>query len=167
MPVQAGSDAVSTATTRVQVWFSNDRLNKDPMDCKAVFPLERRVPRTQAVATASLRELFAGPTPGETAKGYRSVFSPASAGLLRSVHIGRGTAYVDLHDLSQELSGATASCGAAEFQAQVSRTLMRFPTIRRVIYAFDGKPSAFYDWMNESCGPVNDDCDPRPFGGSR
>jgi len=164
MPVQASSDAATAGTTRVQVWFSNDRLNKDLMDCKAVFPVERRVPRTLAVAAASLRELFAGPTPEETVAGYRSVFSTTSAGLLKSVHIRDGTAYVDLHDPVQELSGATASCGAAEFQSQVSQTLLRFHTISRVIYAFEGKPRDFYGWMNESCGPANDNCDPQPFG---
>jgi hypothetical protein len=154
-------------TTRVVVWFPNDRLNPDPQDCRAVFPVERRVPRTLAVAAASLRELFAGPTPEEAAAGHRSVFSAATAGLLKHVHIRSGTAYVDLHDLGESMSGATSSCGAAEFQAQVARTLQRYPTIDRVIYAFDGNPRAFYEWMNESCGPANDDCDPRPFGGRR
>lgn len=163
----ATAAAPPAGTTRVRVWFSNDRLNPDPQDCRAVFPVERRVPRTLAVAAASLRELFAGPTPAEAAAGYRSVFSAATAGLLRQVHIRKGTAYVDLHDLGESMAGATSSCGAAEFQAQVARTLQHYPTIDRVVYAFDGDPRAFYAWMNESCGPANDDCDPRPFGGRR
>lgn len=157
----------ATGTLRLQVWFSNDRLNPDPIDCKAVFPVERQVPKTLGMASASLRALFAGPTPAEAAAGYRSVFSPASSGLLRGLHIRKGTAYVNLHDQGQILAGATSSCGAAEFQAQVSRSLKRYPGIERVIYAFDGKPQSFYEWMNESCGPANDDCDPRPFGASR
>jgi spore germination protein GerM len=158
----AGGNAVP-ATTRLQIWFGNQRLNPDPTNCKAVFPVERRVPRTRAVATASLRELFAGPTPEETAAGYRSPFSGASAGFLKRIHIRGGTAYVDLNDLRQQLSVATSSCGAADFQAQVSRTLLQLPSIRRVIYAIDGEPRVFYDWMNESCGPQNDNCDARPF----
>jgi len=157
----------TTGTLRLQLWFSNDRLNPDAMDCRAVFPVERRVPMTRGVAAATLRALFAGSTPAEAAAGYRSVFSPASAGLLKGVHIRNGTAYVDLHDLSQGLSGATSSCGAAEFQAQVLRSLQSYPSIERVIYAFEGKPRSFYEWMNESCGPVNDNCDPRPFGAGR
>ncbi len=157
----------TTGTLRLQLWFSNDRLNPDPMDCKAVFPVERRVPMTRGVAAATLRALFAGPTPQEAATGYRSVFSAASAGLLKAVHIRDGTAYVDLHDLGEQLSAATASCGAAEFQAQVSRSLQRYPSIRRVVYAFDGQPRRFYDWMNEACGPANDNCDPQPFRARR
>jgi hypothetical protein len=120
---------------------------------------------TRGVAAATLRALFGGPTPEETVAGYRSVFSSASSNLLRSVQVRNGTAYVDLHDLSQVLSGATSSCGASEFQAQVSRSLKRFPTITRVIYAFEGKPRSFYEWMNESCGTANGDCDPKPFSG--
>jgi len=166
-PAQAAGATTEPGTTRLQVWFGNQRLNPDPTNCKAVFPIERRVPRTLAVARASLRELFVGPTPEEEAAGYRSPFSGASANLLKNIHIRDGTAYVDLNDLRQELSVATSSCGAAEFQAQVSSTLLQFPTIRRVVYAIDGEPRVFYEWMNESCGPQSDDCDARPFGRRR
>lgn len=162
-PVIAADERPQAGLISLQLWFSNDRLNPDAMDCRAVFPVERQVAMTRGVAAATLRALFAGPTPEEAAAGYRSVFSTASANLLRGVHIRNGTAYVDLHDLSQVLSGATSSCGASEFQAQVSRSLKRFPNIKRVIYAFEGKPRSFYEWMNESCGPANDGCDPRPF----
>jgi spore germination protein GerM len=162
----AGQTAqVETASMRVLVYFSNDRLATDPTDCAAVFPVERSVPRTTAVATAALRELFRGPTPAEQALGFRSFFSAATAGLLRDIRIDGGTAYVNLHDLRAELSGATSSCGAAEFQSQVSRTMLQFPTVKRIIYAIDGEPRTFYEWMNESCRSANDNCDPRPFKG--
>ena len=164
LPVIAADGRPQAGSLSLQLWFSNDRLNSDAMDCRAVFPVERQVAMTRGVAAATLRALFAGPTPEEAAAGYRSVFSTASSNLLRGVHIRSGTAYVDLHDLSQVLSGATSSCGASEFQAQVLRSLKRFPNIKRVIYAFDGKPRSFYEWMNESCGPANEGCDPRPFG---
>ena len=164
LPVIAADGRPQAGSLSLQLWFSNDRLNPDTMDCRAVFPVVRQVARTRGVAAATLRALFAGPTPEEAAAGYRSVFSMASSNLLRGVHIGNGTAYVDMNDLSQVLSGATSSCGASEFQTQVSRSLKRFPNIKRVIYAFEGKPRSFYEWMNESCGPANDGCDPRPFG---
>jgi Sporulation and spore germination len=167
LPAIAADPRPATSPLRLQLWFSNDRLNPDPMDCRAVFAVERRVPMTRGVAAATLRALFAGPTPEESVAGFRSVFSPASAGLLKGVFIRNGTAYVDLHDLGEVLSGATSSCGAAEFQAQVSRSLQRYPSVERVIFAFEGQPRRFYEWMNESCGPRNDDCDPRPFGARR
>lgn len=163
--VMAADERPAAGMLSLQVWFSNDRLNPDTMDCRAVFPVERRVPMTRGVAAATLRALFAGPTPDEAAAGYRSVFSPASSALLKSLHIRNGTAYVDLHDLGEVLSGATSSCGASEFQAQVSRSLKRYRGITRVIYAFEGKPRSFYEWMNEACRPANDHCDARPFSG--
>ena len=119
LPVIAVDRRASASSLSLQLWFSNDRLNPDPMDCRAVFPVERRVVMTPGVAAVTLRALFAGPTPEEAAAGYRSVFSTASSSLLRGIHIRNGTAYVDLRDLSQILSGATSSCGASEFQAQV------------------------------------------------
>ena len=159
------STATAPATTRLQVYFNNDRLARDPADCSAVFPVPRTVPKTSGVATAALQQLFAGPMPAEREAGYRSFFSPATAGLLKNVRIHNGTAYVNLLDLRASLSGATSSCGAAEFQSQVERTLRQFPTVRRVIYAIDGEPRTFYEWMNEPCGPTNDDCDAKPFRG--
>lgn len=165
LPAFASDPPRAAGSLSVRVWFSNDRLNPDPTNCRAVFPVDRQVPATRAVAAATLRTLFAGPTPQEAAAGYRSVFSPASSNLLKSVQIRKGTAYVDLHDLGETLSGATSSCGASEFQAQVAASLKRYPAVKRVIYAFDGNPRSFYDWMNESCGPANDDCNPRPFSG--
>ena len=113
LPAMTADQSATAGMLRLQLWFSNDRLNPDPMDCRAVFAVERQVPVTAGVAGATLRALFAGPTPHEAAAGYRSVFSPASAGLLRAVYIRKGAAYVDMHDLSQVMSGAASSCGAA------------------------------------------------------
>jgi spore germination protein GerM len=160
---ESDGDAAEPSSTRLLVYFSNDRLAGDVTDCTAVFSVERVVPKTTAVASAALRELFGGPVPAEREAGYRSFFSAPTAGLLKDVRVQGNTAYVDLHDMRAVLSGATSSCGAAEFQSQVSHTLLQFPTIRRVIYAIDGEPSIFYEWMNESCGTANDNCDARPF----
>ena len=99
----------------------------------------------------------------ERADGYRSPFSAASAGLLRRVLIEHGTAYVNLNDPRALLDGATSSCGAAEFQTQVERTLRQFPTVRRVILAIDGEPRRFYEWMGQDCDLSNDQCDAGPL----
>ncbi len=106
---------------------------------------------------------MAGPSDGERAAGYRSPFSAATAGLLKRMRIEHGTAYVDLHDPRALLAGATSSCGAAEFQMQVERTLRQFPTVRRVILAIDGEPRAFYAWMGQDCDSSNDHCNAVPF----
>jgi spore germination protein GerM len=159
----AGAALAQRDTTHLLVYFSNARLATDPADCAAVFARDRDVPHTGAVATAALQQLFAGPTPAEKAMGWRSPFSASTAGLLKSVRVRDGTAYVDLHDLRGELAGATSSCGAAEFQSQVQRTLRQFPSIQRVVIAIDGQPRTFYEWMNEDCGSANGRCNAAAF----
>lgn len=150
-------------TTSFDVYFHNDALAADASDCTAVFPVHRVVPQTQAVASEALRSLFGGPNTEERGAGYRSFFSSDTAGLLKRLRIGHGTAYVDLEDPRDLLAGATSSCGAAEFQSEISTTLRQFPSVERVIFAIEGDPRAFYAWMGEPCGPANDDCDPQPF----
>ena len=154
---------VAAATTELRVYFNNAQRAGTEADCAIVFALPRQVPKTEGVAAAALRQLFAGPTDGERAAGYRSPFSAATAGLLTRIHIEHGTAYVDLHDPRAHLAGVTSSCGAAEFGAQVERTLRQFPTVRRVILAIDGEPQRFYEWMGHDCDLTNDHCDAAPF----
>ncbi len=155
LPAQAAS---------VQLFFSPPAAPQGPEDCARVAPLRRELPPgTTAVATASLRLLFAGPSEAERAAGWRSPFSAATAGWLQRLVIRQGTAYVDLSDLRQELSGATSGCGAAELRAQMDRTLLQFKSVRRVRYAIDGDPRAFHEWLGEDCGAANGHCDPRPF----
>lgn len=150
-------------TTRFVVFFHNDKLSTNPTDCTVVFPVERTVPRTKAVAAAALNSLFSGPTAEEQGAGYRSFFSGATTGLLKGVRVKSDTAYVDLYDLRSTLSGATSSCGAAELQSQIVRTLRQFPSIQRVRFAIEGNPQTFHEWVNEACSRANDYCNPKPF----
>jgi len=145
------------------VYFNNARLAATTDDCAMVFEVRREVPKTLGVAAAALRQLFAGPSEAERASGYRSPFSPATAGLLKHVFVVDGTAYVDLNDPRTLLPGSTSSCGAAEFNAAIERTLRQFPTVSRVILAIDGDPKVFYAWMEQDCDATNDRCDSAPF----
>jgi hypothetical protein len=172
----AAPAAPVAATTTLRVYFNNAPraaaeggvgvgvgIGLGVGDCATVFALPRELPRTAAVATAALRQLFAGPTEAERAAGYRSPFSAATAGLLRRVLIEHGTAYVDLNDPRELLPGVTSSCGGAEFHTQIERTLRQFPTVRRVILAIDGEPRRFYEWMGQDCDLSNDHCDAAPL----
>lgn len=161
--VLAAAGHAAAATSTLRVYFNNAQRAATESDCAIVFERPRQVPRTEGVAAAALRQLFAGPDEAERASGYRSPFSAATAGLLKRVFIEHGSAYVDLNDLRAELAGATSSCGAAEFQTQVERTLRQFPTVRRVILAIDGEPRRFYEWMGQDCDLSNDHCDAAPF----
>ncbi len=149
--------------TRFNVYFNNDDLTDGKTVCDAVFPLARSSPSTTHAASAALEALFLGPTPEERLRGYRSFFSERTVGLLKRLKIEAGTAYVDLQDRRRELAGATSSCGSAEFFSQILRTLGEFPSIDRVIFAIEGNPEVFYDWMELECDRSNDNCDPGPF----
>jgi spore germination protein GerM len=157
----------AAANITLRVYFNNAQRAGTDDDCAIVFERTRQVPRTEAVATAALQQLFAGPTEAERAAGDRSPFSAATAGLLKRVHIDHGTAYVDLHDLRAQLPGATSSCGAAEFGMAIERTLRQFATVRRVILAIEGDPRRHADWMGQACDLRNDHCDASPFRAAR
>jgi spore germination protein GerM len=155
--------AVRAGTVELRVYFNHAQRAGTVDDCAIVFPVARPVPSTEGVATAALRQLFAGPTEAERAQGYRSPFSATTADLLKRLRIEHGTAYVDLNDLRAQLPGASSSCGAAEFGMQVERTLRQFPSVRRVILAIDGEPRRFYEWMGQDCDSSTDHCDAVPF----
>ena len=87
----------------------------------ALVPVVVYVPQTQAVATAALTRLLAGPP-----AGYRSEL-PASA-TLKSVAVSNGAATADI-------APAALSRGA---EAQVVYTLTQFPTVQSV----DGRTRA-------------------------
>lgn len=149
----------------IKVYFDNKELNPNMEDCNKVFPVEREIPRTKAVATAVLIELFRGPTEQEKEQGYTSFFSWKTRDILKSVQIEDGTAYLNLKDLRPMVPEAGSSCGSEQFKAQVEQTLKQFPAVDNVTYAINGSPRTFYEWMQAGCTEENNYCDPTPFVG--
>jgi hypothetical protein len=150
-------------TMTIKVYFNNINFNPNLEDCSKVYSLNRIIPKTVEVAKAALKELFKGPTEEEKSQGYTSWFSKETQDILKSVKVKNGTAYVDLKDLRQMIPNASTSCGSAEFFAEVEATLQQFPTVDKVIFAIDGKPATFYEWMQIGCYEENDFCDETPF----
>ena len=88
------SAAPSEPTTMiVTLYFTNTILDPGVTDCSQVYAVHRTVPASKDVLTATLRELLAGPTAAEAAKGYGSWFSPATAEALISAKVSGTTAY--------------------------------------------------------------------------
>ena len=144
----------------VVIYFPN--FKKDPKRrCRRVYPVRRTVPHSIMIATASLHELFAGPTEQEREAGYHSVFSPASADLLKGIKIENKTAYVNLKDFRTTLSDVSTTCAGLSFLAQMDWTLKRFRTVERTVYAIEGKPKDFYTFLGRGCGGTR--CDEKPF----
>lgn len=153
-------------TMTVEVYFNNANLNPNSQDCNKVYPLDRKVIKTLGVAKASLEELFKGPTEEEKSQGYSSLFSQRTKDILKSVKVENNTAYVDLLDIRQVIPNASASCGSAQFLAEIETTLKQFGSVKKVIIAIDGKPSTFYEWIQMGCSQENDFCDETHFSSS-
>lgn len=146
----------------VKVYYANLSLNKS-QDCSLVYPVSRKIERTEAVATVSLSELFKGPTEIEKGEGYSSFFSKETEGILKSVKVLDKTAYVDLTDIRKIIPNASSSCGGSQLLSQMESTLKQFPTVERVIFAIDGDPGPFYEWLQLGCSLENNNCDKSPF----
>lgn len=131
------------ATTVVSIFAPRGSVG---LDCARVRPLPRTV-RKPAVLTGAVRALLAGPTAAERRRGYGGWFSAKTAGLLRSVRLVRGVAYVDFRDFSRLIPNASSSCGSALLLAQLDSTARQFPSVRRAVYSFDGSATSFYAWL--------------------
>ena len=110
-PTDTSTTTVPAETTALRVYFLRDDL---------VWPVARQVEETEAVATAALQELFAGPSSAEQQDLVLSTAVPEGVEL-HSLDIENGVAAVHLSD---ELTGAAL--------AQVVHTLTQFPTVESV-----------------------------------
>ena len=158
-----------TGEEKVSLFYSNENLfSEGTSDCRLVYPVERTIDRTKLFdssyrekADAVLRMLFEGPTSGEKSEGYSSPFSDQTAGILNTVRVWQGTAYVDLTDLRSVIPNISASCAGVQFFSQIDKTLMQDGKVNKVIYAINGSPEVFYEFMQYGC--QDNVCDPTPF----
>jgi spore germination protein GerM len=159
----SGAAAEPSGTITLTLYFGNTEMNPGLLDCSQVYSVERVIPAVSDTAEAALLQLFAGPTEKERTEGYVSTFSAATRSILKSVRIQEDTAYVNLVDIRPLLSSVSSSCGSSAFFAEVENTLREVAPVTRVIYAIDGEPSAFYEWVQLGCSADNDYCDSSPF----
>lgn len=97
--------------------------------------VERTLPYTQAVATAALNALLAGPTAEEQAT-WPAISSAIPAGTtLNGVSVAGGVAKVDL---SSEFESGGGTFSVTARLAQVVYTLDQFPTVDAVEFYIDG-----------------------------
>lgn len=124
----AATEPTGTVPTSVslEVWF---------LDGEQLVRQTRSLEATPLVATAAMKALLAGPSPGELAAGLGTSV-PAGTKLL-GISIKKGVATVDL--TSQYQSGGGSLSMKARL-AQVVYTLTQFPTVRAVLFHLDGEP---------------------------
>jgi germination protein M len=129
-----GGNAVPSATRNVKVYFMNDRLDPE-VTCVKVFPVTREIEDTPGVARAALETLLGGPSAEEEKDGYRTLINPGV--VIRSIAIENGIAKVDFDmTLEKEVGG---SCRVSAIRAQLTETLMQFPTVKSVILSVEGR----------------------------
>ena len=158
-----GAAAEPSSAITLTLYFGNTEMNPGMLDCSKVYPVERAVPAALDTAEAALLQLFAGPTEKEMTDGYVSTFSTATRSILKSVSIEEDTAYVNLVDVRPILTSVSSSCGSSAFFAGVENTLKGVAPVTRVIFAIDGEPAPFYEWVQVGCSADNDYCDGSPF----
>ncbi|MEP6703186.1 MAG: GerMN domain-containing protein [Acidobacteriota bacterium] len=142
----SGVFAQKAQTMTIKVYFHSDKIDPEWNDCKKVYPVARIIPETPGVATAALQAFLKGPTQTEE-KEFSGFSAPETNGILKSVKVKNGGAYVNLtKSVYEQMGNATTSCGGGFFSG-VDATLMQFPTIKKVYYAIEGNTNDFYEWV--------------------
>lgn len=122
-------------TQTIQVFFSNQREGGN--NCQAVFPVIRTINRTETIGRAALEELLKGPTQKEISQGFNTNIPVNTR--IQNLTIQNGVARVDFNQALDQ--GVGGSCRAAAIRAQITQTLLQFPTVDRVIISINGNTS--------------------------
>ncbi len=118
----------------IKVYFNNSKLDPE-FSCNVVFPVDREIVKTKAVAGAALEELLKGSTEEEKAQGFFTSINPGVK--IQKLAIENKTASVDFDkQLEFQVGG---SCRVSAIRAQIMETLLQFPTVKNVIISIDGR----------------------------
>jgi spore germination protein GerM len=121
-------------TMTVKVFFNNSILDPE-FSCNKVFPVERKISKTEAVGRAALEELLKGPTESEKEQGFLTNINPGVK--IQSLTIENGLARVDFDEqLGFQVGG---SCRVAAIRAEITETLKQFPTVDEVLISINGR----------------------------
>jgi len=144
-------------TMTIKVYFHSIKIDPQWDDCRKVYPVTRTIPKTAGVATAALQELLKGTTL-EEAKNFAGFSPDETKGILKSVNVKNGGAYVNFTKaVFQQMGSASTSCGGGFF-SMVEATLKQFPTIKNVYYAIEGNSNDFYNWVQVGDCPDGKHC---------
>lgn len=120
---------------KIKVFFNNSQMDPE-FSCDKVFPVERIIPKTQAVARAALEELLAGPTEKERLReGFFTNLNPGVK--IQSLVIENKTAKVDFNEQLEFQVGG--SCRVTAIRAQIIETLKQFSTVNDVVISINGR----------------------------
>ncbi len=127
--------AATTDSTEVKAFFSSEKLAEGSTDCARVFPVVRKVNKTQRTALAALQELLKGLSKDDEKKGYRTSIPQFTR--LQKLSVEKNTARADFNETLQfQVAG---SCRVTAIRAQITETLKQFSSIQNVVISIDGK----------------------------
>lgn len=119
----------------VVVYFPNNMLNPQAIDCSVVFPVYREIPDVPGMARFALEKLFAGPSEEERKYGFAT--SIPSGVTINSLSLVNGTLQADF---SNELeAGVAGSCYVLSLRSQVTKTLEQFPSVTHAQLSIEGR----------------------------
>ncbi len=121
-------------TSKVKIYLSG-KIAPTGEECTRVYPVERIVVKTQAVAKAAIDELLKGPYIYEKNKGY---YTNINTGVkLQKITLIDGIANVDFDKTLDEKVGG--SCRVTAIRQQIVQTLKQFSSVKDVIISIDGR----------------------------
>jgi len=119
---------------QTKLYFNNNEMDPE-YSCQKVFPVDRGIGQTQAVARATLEELLKGPTRQEILDGFFTSINPDVE--IQKLTIENGVAKVDFDsNLEKNVGG---SCRVSAIRNQITQTLLQFTTIKSVVISIDGR----------------------------
>jgi len=132
VPVVFGTASVETMA--IKVFFNNNKMDPE-ISCNKVFPVERIIAKTAAVANAALEQLFNGPTEQEKTSGF---FTSINSGVkIQKLTIENGVAKVDFNDQLEFQVGG--SCRVSAIRAQITQTLKQFLSVSGAIISINNR----------------------------
>jgi len=127
----------AVSSQNVAVYFTNEKKSGSSTDCALVYPVTRRVAKTEAIGRAALDELLRGVDVTEEKEGFTSSLNRGS--VIKMLDIKNGTATVRFNDVFQ--AGVAGSCRVTAIRSQIESTLKQFPTVKRVVIEVEGMPT--------------------------
>ncbi len=149
-PCRAPEPAARPGTRTVEVYFRCEGALAGNL-----HPVHRRVDEDADPLRAALEEMLRGPTQAERERGFRSLFSGRTEGMLRSISRSAGgdTVRIDFADFRSELGEGPdpTSFVPGGVMADLTWTVFQqFPDVQALRFAFDGDEAAFWSWLSRA-----------------
>ena len=121
-------------TTTIKIFFNNSKMDPE-FSCNKVFPVQRTIPKIEAIARAAIEELLKGPTEQEKTDDY---FTSINSGVkIQELTIKDGIARIDFDEQLEFQVGG--SCRVSAIRSQITETLKQFSTVEQVIISINDR----------------------------